>query len=227
MLNGKNSDPRNQRTKKFVRGWRQAFYSPFGEESREKIYMPGNLDEEITLWLGEHPQHGRDRAKADFLFLSGLKEIFERLFINQEPFYTSSNGVVMAVRDQRLPNPPAKIIFPVFESRPQEYEIPRWKIVEAIRVMEGLDKIRNGASADKIEKPAEKSAQEVPSVPPPAPEPVQEVSASEVDEKSEEIETPEITETAERGAEARALEVAPSQVSGKENNAPVEQTKTE
>lgn len=208
MLNGKNSDPRNQRTKKFVRGWRQAFYSPFGEESREKIYMPGNLDEEITLWLGEHPQHGRDRAKADFLFLSGLKEIFDRLFINQEPFYTSSNGVVMAVRDQRLPNPPAKIIFPVFESRPQEYEIPRWKIVEAIRVMEGLDKIRNGASADKIEKPA------------------QDASAHPLlaNEQRTELQVGEAAPSADGAAELRGAQAG---ASGKENNAPVEQIKTE
>lgn len=223
MINGKNSDSaRNQRGKKFTRGWRQAIYFPFGENTREKVYIPGNLDEEITLWLGQHTQYGLDHAKADFVFLTDLKRMFEELFIKQEPYYTSPNGFIMALRDQRETNPPAKILFQVPRSRPQEYELPRWKIVEAIRVMEGLDKIRSGASAEAIEKPA----QEVPLVPTPAPEPAAEVSVSEVDEKSEEIETPEITQTAEEGAEEKAPEVAPSQVNGKENNAPIEQKST-
>lgn len=152
MSSGKYEDaPWVAGRKIFTRGWRQAIYFPFGENFPEKIYMPGNLNEEIHLWLGEHSHKGRDRPKSDFLFLSGLKAIFEILFQNHEPFYSSSNGVVMAFCDQKDPDSSARIIFPVPDSRPQEYELTKSQIAEAIRIMDGLEKIRRENSSDATE----------------------------------------------------------------------------
>jgi len=117
----------------------------------KKFICPG-ISEEIHLWLGEHSLRGRDRPKSDFLFLSGLKAIFEILIQNHEPFYSSSNGVVMAYCNQTDPDSSVRIIFPVLDSRPQEYELTKSQIVEAIRIMEGLEKIRRGNLSDNTEE---------------------------------------------------------------------------
>jgi len=153
MKDVKNGEAPKANHGRFTRGWRQCIYYPFGEKGTERIYMPGNLEEHVVLWLGDHLERGRERPKADFVFLETLREVFQDLFINQQPFYTSSNGILMAYKDLSKPSSPAMILFPVAGTTPAQYEVPRWKIVEALRVMENLEKTRRGMPLDEPEKP--------------------------------------------------------------------------